>query len=364
MSAWGVVRWIPYGFKMTDSYPGFEHATTMVGGFLLSFAAGFMMTAVPKFTGTWSAKWSEIIPLQITIAALPLTEYLLNPFAVYINLLLSFIQIFLFVSRRFISKQGQPPDSFLMIGIGLMSAIVGLLILLYSESTGIANSALYNLGRNLFFHCFILVLIVGIGSRIIPSFSGWGPQIAFLSRFSNTQKALKIFFLSMGALIVFSYFIESFYHPIHGRIFRAFIVTLIALSFWKIYLLPVNRTRLSWGLWISSWGILVGIWGGSLMPNYLIHWHHVTLINGFGLLTLMISTRVILAHGGHNLMIETKSKSYYWIIGLAILGATTRLSAGLIPSTYFTHLAYAAIVWILALSIWSYSFGLKIRWKE
>src|SRR5262245_51371283 len=48
----GVSVWPFYYFGVTEGYSGRTHAFVQICGFLYSFAAGFLLTAIPRFTGT------------------------------------------------------------------------------------------------------------------------------------------------------------------------------------------------------------------------------------------------------------------------------------------------------------------------
>src|SRR5262244_4324922 len=48
----GVAMWPLYYFAITASYSGRVHAYVQTDGFLYAFIAGFLLTAIPRFTGT------------------------------------------------------------------------------------------------------------------------------------------------------------------------------------------------------------------------------------------------------------------------------------------------------------------------
>src|ERR1041384_380285 len=55
----GTVLWIAFGFGWIGYYPGISHADLMTGGFLFAFVMGFLMTAIPQFTGAHRASGAE-----------------------------------------------------------------------------------------------------------------------------------------------------------------------------------------------------------------------------------------------------------------------------------------------------------------
>src|SRR5947207_8270150 len=48
----GVSIWPVYYFGLTEGYSGRAHAFVQTDGFLYSFIVGFLLTAIPRFTGT------------------------------------------------------------------------------------------------------------------------------------------------------------------------------------------------------------------------------------------------------------------------------------------------------------------------
>src|SRR5262245_3977047 len=48
----GVLIWPLYYFGLTQGYSGRAHAFVQTDGFLFAFVAGFLLTAIPRFTAT------------------------------------------------------------------------------------------------------------------------------------------------------------------------------------------------------------------------------------------------------------------------------------------------------------------------
>ncbi len=52
LGVFGVSIWPLYYFGVTEGYSGRSHAFVQTDGFLYAFIAGFLLTAIPRFTGT------------------------------------------------------------------------------------------------------------------------------------------------------------------------------------------------------------------------------------------------------------------------------------------------------------------------
>ena len=115
---------------------------------------------------------------------------------------------------------------------------------------------------------------------------------------------------------------------------------------------------------MSAWSLILGTWAPALFPSFAIHGVHLAFMGGFGLMTLMIASRVTLAHGGYGLELEANSKAIAITGVLILFAAATRVTAILIPNSYLPHLAYAAMIWIIALGVWSWSFIPRMLMKS
>src|SRR5262249_57767801 len=75
----GVAIWPLYSFGVTATYSGRSHAFVQIFGFLYAFIAGFLLTAVPRFTGTQPPSMATPIALAavltIAVVASELREF-------------------------------------------------------------------------------------------------------------------------------------------------------------------------------------------------------------------------------------------------------------------------------------------------
>lgn len=347
-SVWGVSFWILFGVGKMSQYPGSLHSLVMIGGFLTCFAAGFLMTAIPRFTGAAPAGPGELLTVVLAQMFIPFGILFFGQGMVpALGPLVTLVTVVIFALRRFAQRKNPPPPSFLFLGIGLGSGLIGLALLILAE-WGLAPAMARSLGSLLFFQSFMLSLVVGVGGRLIPALLGGGGLGAFSRRVS---------YQALAGAFVLSYLIEWSLHMTGGKILRAAIVSLVAVCAWQIHRWPGVKSYLAYGIWAGGWLLVTGLWGAALLPAYSIHFMHLMYIGGFGLMTLMIATRVVLAHGGYSLSLESRMPALPWIIGFTIFAAVTRLVAGLVPAVYDTHLIYAAAVWICGVAVWLVELG-------
>src|SRR6185436_4722415 len=72
LGALGVSIWPLYYYGVTEGYSGRAHAFVQTDGFLYAFVVGFLLTAIPRFTGTEppSRRVQFVLAAIVTISAI------------------------------------------------------------------------------------------------------------------------------------------------------------------------------------------------------------------------------------------------------------------------------------------------------
>lgn len=329
----------------------------MMGGFLFLFSAGFLMTALPQFTASFPMVTHEWIIFGLLTLFLSVTALLQDRFPFHFTLALSFTFLIRFFIWRIFKRTAMPPPPLWFALIGLFVGLAGITLIAVYEKTG-QTEVLLSLGRLFFYQGMQLFLVLGVGLFLIPNLLGnfsCSPPMGF----GNSQPAYLASipkpFWTIATLLIASFILEAHSCPILGRMIRAMLFSLVAFHDWKMMRLPRVRSTLSIGLWISCWFLIGGLWLQVMAPNTDLHVRHLTYIGGFSLMTLMIATRVTLAHGGHDLRIEKDSLLLKITLGLIVLAALTRASARFLPEAfYWQHLGYSALAWMGASFLWAW----------
>lgn len=342
---WGVLIWLPL-LVFSDSYPVLAHRYLMLNGFSASFIAGFLMTAVPKFSQTKIAETYEVLSfIIVTILGLICAYKDLEQFTFIFSSLQALI-IFLFLLTRIIKRKVNPPYSFVFIFVGLVLWIFSGIMSAFSDSE--AYKILHYEGS-------IAAIILGVGSRLIPGILGHVEIVQTQRKKYENEKpflfTIPFHFFALIAAFIGSYFIQDF----SGSYLRTFIVLFIGIYYWKLTAFPKNRSALTWCIWISCWFILFSFLLKSIWVSGFIHASHAFFLSGILLLTLLIATRVLQSHGPKQSSLED-SKVLYLVCFLIILGGATRVSAFLLPELYLRHLGYSSVVVASAVLVWSYHY--------
>lgn len=352
-----IIGVIPWAFQIFggSAYPRDFHQALMVNGFLLSFICGFLMTAVPRFTGTHYATRTEISSILAGILSSSVAVLLNYSFSFLLSAA-TIVLLAIYGGRRFFKRTSNPPYTFLFVGIGMFFWFVGNLgeFVILSGALEMDRSVFQDLYSN----GAIMSFILGVGGRLIPAILGWQDVVSSQKdKYENNKNFLtvvpwEIWFFAVT--YVLSFVLGVWLPDRLCLILRAATVLFFAFKYWKILKLPKTRSYLSWSIWLSSWCLASGYPLAALWPNIRVHVFHILLIGGFSLLTLIISTRVTFAHGSQGVAAE-KTTPNILIFSLVILFAMlTRATAIVWPQVYLHHLAYAAITWILGLLTWAW----------
>lgn len=337
----GLSVWVISGIN-DDLYFGRMHAHYMIGIFLLSFIIGFLMTAIPRMSMQAPASKKEmllqLIPM-LSAAFWGLFEEQEQYF--FLSLIVAILILFRFAGRRILKSPHMIPDVFPMVLISLISGVSGAMLCFMGHT---------DIGGRLFYLNFVLGLCVGIGARLIP-------MILQLNCGYNSKRGE---FWIIGLLLLGACFIEVYLHESSGNFLRALVIGFVFFRHWKVHKFGGPNSSVAWGMRLSAVSMLAGVFALWLFPVYRLEALHLLYVSGFSVLTLMVASRVILAHGNHDLSLEFKNWFIKVPILLFLLAAATRVSAVFIPGGYERHLAYAAISFLAGCILWAYFFMPKL----
>lgn len=347
---WGAVLWVPMTWGNNSSYPIHLHRYLMLNGFIASFIAGFLMTAVPKFSQTESSKFYEIITFGfMTILGL-IFAMLKNEEVVFVCSSLQAAILLFFMISRITKRKANPPFSFVFVFVGLFLWLISGLLSAFT---------MLDIFKRLHYEGAIAAIIMGVGSRLIPGILGHSDIIMK----QNTEVKIKPLYSIVPIsyyFIIFSFILSYLLPTPWGEYLRGIVVFFVAVNYWQIFSRPKDKTALTQCLWICSWMIAFSFILRAFWPTGYIHASHMFFISGVVLICLLIATRVLQAHGPKDKNIENK-KVLYLITFLIIFSGLTRIVAYLIPHMYMSHLGYSALTLDIAVGIWAYHFLRYIR---
>ena len=354
LGAIGVSIWPLYYYGVTEGYSGRAHAFVQTDGFIYAFIVGFLLTAIPRFTGTQPPSRRVQYVLAATIAVCALAFEFQLFIAGQTMFVIAHFMLITLAFRRYRGRQQDPPETFSLVGLGLLSGTLAALI-----NAGIAWNIVGPfwdpLGKRLLTEGMVLLLVLGIGGFLGPRLLGF----AQLPQFTNTQRGIEQpgsskapFYTIAGLVILFSLIAEYGFGLSAMAFVRAAAASIVILATVQPWRLPDVRTTLSWCVWFAHWFVILAVWIVAIVPRYRIDLLHILFIAGFTLLILAVGTRVTLSHGGYALAKERRSWPLRIGISTGLIAMLARVGAPFSGLTYFAHLAWAAILWIGGMLFW------------
>jgi uncharacterized protein involved in response to NO len=343
----GVSIWPLYTFGVTATYSGRAHALVQADGFLYAFIAGFLLTAVPRFTGTnvpsrLTQGWLALT-LIVSVAASELRAFTIGTTA----FLVAHVTVIALVAQRFLARRQNPPPTFAAVGIGLMAGAVGATL-----SAGVAWEVVPAswdlLGKRLMTEGMVMLLVLGIGGFLGPRLLGFAelPTPGIVVGGDPRPPAIA------GSAILLSLVAEYGFDLGWMAYLRAFVVTAYIVTTLRLWRPPAIRTTLSWAIWIAHWAIVAAVWLVAAAPRFRADLLHVLFISGFSVLIFAVATRVTLSHGGHDFARERRSWPLRIGLALALVATLARIGAPFASASYFEHLAFAALLWMAGVVVW------------
>lgn len=351
----GALLWPLFIWNFLSDYPGQSHPRVMVEGFLTCFVAGFAGTALPRLLGAPVLRLAESLAVAVAltvVVALHFGGQTLAGDAAYLLTLLGLAGIF---GLRILRRTDCPPPSFVLIGLGFLCALTGVVLLILSgiPAAGLPPRGAL-LGRLLLFQGFILLPIMGVGAFLLPRFFGAESRQDFPESRSLPPGWMlhARYALVCGLTIVVSLVLEATGAVRWGMILRALGVFAYVAREVPFHRMSPGEGSLTFGLRLALVSIPVGYALMAVWPGRVFSFLHVVFLTGFGLLTLIVGSRVILGHSGQTRHFERTMWSVRIFTALIFLAMLLRVSADWLPTIRMSHYAYAALAWIAGVSLW------------
>ena len=328
------------------------HAHEMLFGFVVAAIAGFLLTAIPNWTGR--------MPLQGMPLAALLAVWLAGRAAVFGSawigsgiaaaLDLSFLALLLaVVSREILAGRNWR-------NLPMPVVLGGLLVangLTHADAVGLAATG--PLGQRLAIG--IVILLVGlVGGRIIPSFT-----LNWLKKRGGSNLPATFGVLDRGALALaaaaLAIWVSAPESQIGGAaLIAAGVASLVRLARWRGNLtLP---EPLVWSLhlgfvWVGVGLPLVGL--SALLPDVPpAAGLHALTAGAMGGMTLAVMTRATLGHTGRPLTANRRTAAVYLLVAAA---ATLRVAAPFLPDLYLALLWTSGLAWCTAFGLFVVHYG-------
>jgi uncharacterized protein involved in response to NO len=331
--------------------PVIWHGHEMLFGFAQAAIAGFLLTAVPNWTGrlpiqSWRLRVLALLFVAGRVAVACSAE--IGPAAAAIDLAFPLL-LLATLAREVVA--GHNWRNLPMLGaLGLITVANGLTHL---EALGWASTGPLGLRLGT---AVIIVLIGLVGGRIIPSFTrNWlakrnsATLPAAFGRFDMATVAATIV-----ALVWWAFMPDSAAMPLLMAIAGA--ANLVRVARWQ-----GHRTFAEPLVWVLHVGFLWVPIGFGLMAisPFLTQVAPSTAFHAFtggavATMILAVATRATLGHTGRELHADRRTTLIY---SLAVVSALARIAAGFSADTYLPLLALAGVAWFAAFALFLVIYG-------
>jgi uncharacterized protein involved in response to NO len=317
------------------------HAHEMVFGFGMATVAGFLLTAVPNWTGRMPLQGAPLIglvALWIAGRLAMLTSAWLGPLPAAIIDLAFPVAFLLVIGREILTGRNWR-------NLPVLAALSVLLIanlLVHVGALEIRDTG--SLGNRLGI-ATLLALITLIGGRIVPSFTrNWlakqRPNVRSPESFGRVdQGAMAVTLLALCAwtivpgssLTAVLALLAAVANAVRLRRWRGFSVLAEPL----LWVMHLGYAWLTVGLLLVAGGSVVEL----LSPTAALH---ALTVGAIGTMTLGVMTRATLGHTGRAL---TAGSGTTIAFGLVSVSATIRVLAPMLPPEYLPLLDLSAAAW-------------------
>ncbi len=353
-----LVIWLGFyvsGYNLTLYYSGIVwHGHEMIFGYTTAVIAGFLLTAVPNWTGIPTPQGKPLAALATLWVAgrvLPFfPESSPHWFIAVVDI--AFLPVLAGILAIPLLRVRQRRNFIFLL---LLSALAFANVLIHLdtlEQTPGAATAGINLAINL-----IVLLIVIMGGRVIPFFA----ERALSGMSAKRWPAVEA--LAIGSLILLTATELVYPDPLLIGLLSAlaFISHAVRLSGW--YTNRIWKVPILWILYLGYGWLVLGFALKALAMlgavSTLLALHAFT-VGGIGVLTLGMMARVALGHTGRAMKAAKPVVLAFILINLAVL--TRVLLPIAFPGWYLYSISASGVLWILAFSIFTYLYT-PILWS-
>jgi uncharacterized protein involved in response to NO len=329
--------------------PMLWHAHEMLFGFLVAAIAGFLLTAVPSWTGRRGyAGWplAGLVGLWLAgrVAMSPLTGD--HAAAAVVDLL--FLPVLALVLAPALVRSGAKRNTVFLLFLGLLflanlgfhAPTLGLGMGWLADPLGLARDV-------------VLLLVVVIGGRVVPAFTGNALRAAGEEPGIRPRAGLDRAAIAAVALLVLA-------HQIVPGGTLAGVVALLASGLHGVRMagwqgLRTLREPLVWVLHLAYLWVVVGLLlrglHGVAGLALAAGWSHALTIGAFGTMVLAVMSRAALGHTGRPLRAPAPMVVAYLLVSAAVLARV--FVPSLAPGLAVPSLGLAAALWIAGFALFA-----------
>lgn len=349
----GVVKWLLLAWKGIGTYASADHSTAQILGFMMCFATGFLLTAIPRRTSSAPASAgviavAAIAPVVTTVAAM------LERFSWSVMAWLVLVgTLFVFAVRRLRGSglaSRRPPNGFVWVPLSFLMGLVGSLMMAL-RALGPDWRPSHAVGKGLLVQGLFVGLILGVGSMVIPLVTrGAGPPDG---EATGRDRLARLGHVVCALLLAGSFVIEEYVHARAGLALRGGVALLVLVVAAGLHHPPTVPGLHRWVVWLGAWCVPAGLFLAAAFPAQRAGALHLLFVGGFAGMALAVGAHVTMAHAGDEQLVRGRPWQVVAFGLLLLLATGLRLAMTFDPARLWTWMASASAAFLLATVAWA-----------
>jgi uncharacterized protein involved in response to NO len=319
------------------------HAHEFLFGYIAAVMTGFILTAIPNWTGRFPLQGKLLLALFALWlagrAAMLATDEIGTAVAAIVDC------TYLVTLTAVITREIVAGSNWRNLRVAVLIGLTAVANIVFQAEVVIYAAPTYGLRLGV---AAIVALIMVVGGRITPSFTGnWMTRQGSEKRPAPLGR-FDIGSIGLAALALIAWIAAPDWYGTAALLLLMAIAQAARLSRWAgartwrepiLFVLHLGYAFVPLGALILALSI---VWPMSMPPSGALH---AWTTGAMGIMTLAVMTRATLGHTGHDVVSTPPTIVIYSAI---LAAALIRVSAPLLSATYYESLLAAALCWIVA----------------
>jgi len=212
---------------------------------------------------------------------------------------------------------------------------------------------------------FVLFPILGVGAFFFPRLLGGAKPKPSDLQFAMTLWIKRAVIAALTALVILiSFVLEALGWIRTAALVRGVTTLIYFVRQGRLLEKPSGPPFLAHCFRLGALLLVAGLLLPVVLPTYRLANLHLTFIGGFSIILFTVSTRVIIGHAGQSHLFRKRLHFLVATITLLVIAMIARVSADFIPPARNSHLVYAALIWLLAVTVWAVALTPKLSLSE
>ncbi len=350
----GAGYWVLFSLKIVSGYMPAAHASIQMQVFVHCFILGFLMTAMPRLTGTVPSQPGEVLHMALCVFGQMVLLLKQQILAAHFLFGWTLIALVIFMAQRVRNRRsgaagGGPPPEFVWLPLAMLAAWTSIGIE-WAVHAQLVSAEWFAVSKKMGEQGWVLGVICGVGGFLAPRLMGTFRAPSLTDPSGQKKKKLALHAV-LGFLFFMSFLLEV-KSILAGNGLRACVISIAVLYSLNGLAWPKVSEFYARLIWFSFLAMLAGLWGTLLFPSYASLALHVLTIGGIALMIFAVATMVILTHQGRPELLRKPLPVLWLLSGATVVSLLLRSISFFDPAHYFRWAGISGAVWSLSVLIW------------